>query len=252
MTDYAPDLAFQQGALTYLLTFFRVQACFMSLPALSERSLPVRVRVALAMAVSPLLAEFSTLVAMPADLVGLGLLAGAEVITGLVLGGIVRLAALAMDIAASTISATASLSQLMGVGNDYATHPIGSLLHIAGVALLMALGFPILACDMLRESLVLRPLGQWLQIDALLPSVIGIASRGFVLAMLMAAPFTLGGFLFQLLTGMISKAMPSLPVVFIGAPAAILMALIGLAILSPSVLSLWADAVLAQLGVALE
>ena len=49
---------------------------------------------------------------------------------------------------------------------------------------------------------------------ALLPTAIDLTQRGgFMLAMLLAAPFILGGFLFQLLSGMISKAMPALPVV---------------------------------------
>lgn len=45
-----------------------------------------------------------------------------------------------------------------------------------------------------------------------------------MLAMLLAAPFILGGFLFQMLSRMISKVMPALPVVFITAPGAILLA----------------------------
>ena len=43
---------------------------------------------------------------------------------------------------------------------------------------------------------------------------------------------------------MISKVMPALPVVFIAAPGAILLALVGPALLVPSILSIWADAVL--------
>ena len=62
--------------------------------------------------------------------------------------------------------------------------------------------------------------------------------------MLLAAPFILGGFLFQLLSGMISKVMPALPVVFIAAPGAILLALLALVILVPSIISIWAEAVM--------
>lgn len=47
-----------------------------------------------------------------------------------------------------------------------------------------------------------------------------------------------------MLSGMISKVMPALAVVFIAAPGAILLALVGLALLVPSILSIWADAVL--------
>jgi flagellar biosynthetic protein FliR len=47
---------------------------------------------------------------------------------------------------------------------------------------------------------------------------------------------------------MVSKVMPALPVMFIAAPAAIMLALVALALLTPSILSTWAGAVLAVIG----
>ena len=139
--------------------------------------------------------------------------------------------------AASAIAATASLSQLIGAESEYSPHPVGSLMHLAGLALLMALGFPILLCDLLRESFALGPLGQWPAIADLLPRVIALVQRAFMLAMLLAAPFILGGFLFQVLSGMVSKVMPALPVMFIAAPGAILMALLALLFISSATFS---------------
>ena len=243
MTELGADPRLAALLTGLLLTYCRVQACLLALPVLSERLLPARLRIAVAMSLTPLLAGGSVAPPQIATVAQLGLLAGAEVVTGLALGGLVRLFSVALDVAATAIAATASLSQLIGVANEYSPHPIGNLMHLAGLALIMALGFPVLVCDLLRESFVLRPLGAWPDIAALLPTAIDLTQRGFVLAMLLAAPFILGGFLFQLLSGMISKAMPALPVVFIGAPGAILLAMLGLAVLTPSILSIWADAV---------
>lgn len=227
-----------------LLTYCRVQACLLALPVFSERLLPVRVRVALAMSLTPLLAEHAGVGQVPATTVHMAMLAGAEVLSGLALGGLVRLFAAALDVAASAIAATASLSQLVGVATEYSPHPIGGILHLAGLALIMALGFPLLVCDLLRESLVLRPLGGSIDVAEILPVAISFVQRGFVLAMMLAAPFILGGFLFQILSGMVSKVMPALPVVFIAAPGAILLALLALVVLVPSIISIWADAVM--------
>ena len=83
-----------------------------------------------------------------------------------------------------------------------------------------------------------------LGVTAIVPVAISFVQRGFMLAMMLAAPFILGGFLFQLLSGMISKVMPALPVVFIAAPGAILLALLALVILVPSIISIWAEAVM--------
>ncbi|SMO74164.1 flagellar biosynthetic protein FliR [Paracoccus laeviglucosivorans] len=240
LTD--PDMASLLTVL--LLTYCRVQACLLALPAFSMRGLPVRLRVALAMSLTPLLAEFAAPPAGAESLPDLSMLCAAEIVTGLALGGLVRLFAFALEIAASAIAATASLSQIMGVANEFSPHPIGNLLHLAGLALLMAMGYPLLVCDLLRESLALRPVGGWPVIAELMPTVLGLIRRSFVLAMLLAAPFILGGFLFQALSGMISKVMPALPVMFIAAPGAILLALLALVLLTPSILSVWADAVL--------
>ncbi len=244
MTGFGVDGALATLLTGLLLTYCRVQACLLALPVFSERLLPVRVRVALAMSLTPLLAEQVSVAQDIGTVAQLGLLAGAEVVTGLALGGLVRLFAMALDIAATAIAATASLSQLVGAPNEYSPHPIGSILHLAGLALILALGFPVLVCQLLNDSFQLSPLGAWPDIAELLPSAIALVQRGFMLAMLLAAPFILGGFLFQMLSGMISKVMPALPVVFIAAPGAILLALVGLALLVPSILSIWADAVL--------
>lgn len=228
--------------LQWLLVYCRIQACLIAIPVFNERFLPTRVKVGLAMALTSLFTGASEVQAD--SLVSLVMLAIAEIVTGLLLGAMVRLLAAALDIAATTIASMASLSQLMGVASEYSPHPVGNLFHLAGLGLLMAMGFPLLVCDLLRESLALRPVGDWPMIDALLPGIIGLVGTSFQLAMLLAAPFILGGFLFQALSGVVSKVMPSLPIVFIGAPLAILIALAGLAILSPSILSLWAETIM--------
>lgn len=244
MIELGTNHALTATLTVLLLTYCRVQACVLALPVFSERLLPGRVRIGVAMVLSPLLAEHSALRGEVGTALQLGGLAAAEVLTGLALGMLVRMFSTALDIAATAIATTASLSQLIGVSNEYSPHPIGGVMHLAGLALIVAMGFPVLVCDLLRESLNFRPLGSWPEVSEIFPLALALMQRGFTLAMLMAAPFILGGFLFQLLSGMISKVMPALPVVFIAAPGAVLLALFGLALLTPSSLSIWATAVL--------
>lgn len=227
--------------LTLMLTYLRVQGFLIALPAFSERLLPARLRIGLAMVLTPLFIDQFTVAFDDGSPAALAFVAAGEVLTGVILGIFVRIMSLALDVAASAIAMTASLSQIMGVANDASPHPIGNLLHLAGLALLMTLGFPIVVCQLLADSFELRGIGEWPDITRLLPALIGIVSASFELAMLLAAPFILGGLLFQTLSGVISKAMPALPIVFIGAPAAILLALVALAVLAPVILSIWAD-----------
>lgn len=233
----------QPWALPYLLAYCRIQACLLTMPIFSERFLSPRVKICFAMAMTPLFVESADGL-HATTLTRVAILVMAETVTGLILGSVVRLLAISLDIASSIIAMTASLSQIVGVPNEFAPHPIGNLLHLAGVALLLALGFPMLVADLLRDSFVLKPIGSWPEVDQFVPAVIDVVSRSIILALTLSAPFILGGFLFQALSGIISKVMPALPIVFIGAPAEIFLSLIGLTLLAPALLSVWVEAVL--------
>ena len=229
---------------TWVLVYLRVQALVLVLPGLGERVVPVRVRAAAAMAVTPMLAGLVPPALPPADTLStLGKAAG-ETLIGLAAGMGLRLLALSLDIATSAIAATASLSQLVGGQNEAAPHPIGNLVHLAGLAVLMALGLPVLLVQLMADSLAIWPPGGWPDADGLAVEAIRLVARSFWIAMLLAAPFTLGGFMFQALSGVINRVMPALPVIFIGSPAAIMLALAALAMLAPVLIALWADAIL--------
>ncbi|VDS08052.1 flagellar biosynthesis protein FliR [Paracoccus haematequi] len=229
---------------TWVLVYLRVQALMLVLPGIGERVIPVRVRAAAAIAVTPMLAGLAPPALPPSDtLTTLGQAAG-ETLIGLAAGMGLRLLALSLDIATSAIAATASLSQLVGGQNEAAPHPIGNMIHLAGLAVLMVLGLPILLVQLMADSLALWPPGGWPDADGLAAEAIRLVARSFWIAMLLAAPFTLGGFMFQALSGVINRVMPALPVIFIGSPAAIMLALAALALLAPVLIGLWADAIL--------
>lgn len=227
-----------------VLVYLRVQAFAIVLPGLGERVIPARVKVALAMSLAPLLSGLVPAVSAPSGTGALIAQAAGEMVIGLAAGILLRLLAMALDVATSAIAATASLSQIVGVQNEMAPHPVGNLLHLGGVAILMALGLPVMLVQLMADSLTLWPPAGWPDIGTLAPAAVAILRDSFVLAMMLAAPFTLGGFLFQALSGVINRVMPALPVIFIGAPASILLALVALAILAPMLVGLWADAVL--------
>lgn len=232
---------------SWVLVYLRVQALVLVLPGLGERVIPVRVRAAAALAVTPLLAGLVPPIPAPGDtLATLGQAAG-ETVIGLAAGMGLRLLALSLDIATSAIAATASLSQLVGGQNEAAPHPIGNMIHLAGIAVLMALGLPVMLVQLMADSLAIWPPGGWPDSQGLVTEVIRLVARSFWIAMWLSAPFTLGGFMFQALSGVINRVMPALPVMFIGSPAAIMLALAALALLAPVLIALWADTVLGHM-----
>ena len=226
-----------------LLVYARIQACLLAMPGLGERMIPVRIRVAAAMALTPLYAGAARPEPLPAPL-QLAALVAAEIVAGLALGLMVRAFAMALDVASTVLAQSASMSAMLGISEDMPPHPIGNLMHMAGMALLMALGLPVLVCQLLTDSFVLKPAGLWPQIAQVWPAFLTLVVHGFTLALLIASPFVLGGLLFQMLSGVVSRVMPAMPVVFVAAPAAIGLALVALALLTPGLLAIWADAVL--------
>ncbi|MDO5621674.1 MAG: flagellar biosynthetic protein FliR [Paracoccus sp. (in: a-proteobacteria)] len=216
----------------------RILGFLMTLPGYGERLLSVRLRVSVALVLTPLLAGS---VAAPVAETGLLALAGMNLLVGIANGLLVRLLAMSLSIATSAIAATASLSQILGGPSEAAPHPIGNFFHLAGLAMLMAMGFPIFAADLMVQSFELWPLDRVVSAQTMGESGAALVVRSFTLAMLLASPFILGGLLYQSLAGVVSRVMPSLPIALIGAPASILLALIALAVLGPAILGVWSD-----------
>ena len=235
------DAALPEIWLGLLLAYLRVQGCVLTLPAFADRAFPGRLRVTLALALTPLFAGFVSPLPL-AD--ALPVAAAQELVIGLVMGLFVRLMATSLAIAATAIAAVASLSQLFGADTEMAPHPIGNLIHLGGLAVLMALGFPAFVADYIAAGFVLWPTGSLPDPGMLAEAAVAIVSRAFMLALVLASPFVLGGFLFQAVSGVVNRVMPAFPVVFAAAPAAVLLALVALAVLSVPLVAVWADAIL--------
>ena len=76
-----------QALLPLVLVYARVQACVLMLPGVGEQAVPVRVRVAVAMALTPMLSGVAQVPdAAAATQVTIAVLVAAEVATGLALG----------------------------------------------------------------------------------------------------------------------------------------------------------------------
>ena len=67
-------------------------------------------------------------------------------------------------------------------------------------------------------------------------------TQAFALAFTLAAPFIIVSVLYNVTLGVINRAMPQMMVVFVGAPVITGAGLFLLFLLSPTLLNLWADA----------
>ncbi|MGR3514770.1 MAG: flagellar biosynthetic protein FliR [Paracoccaceae bacterium] len=240
----APDVFGQ-----FFLVFLRVGAALFVLPVFGEAMLPLRVRLAVALAfafiVYPSVAQSP--LADRQDSTMVLLRAFAEVVTGLVMGLILRLHIMAIQIASAIAAQSTSLSQLLGSNSIDPQPALGLVLYMAALALAVTLGLHVQVAMMFIASYSTVPVGVQLppDISGLIRDAAAAAFRfGFVLA----TPFVAASLLYNLALGVINRAMPQLMVAFVGAPAITMGAVILLAVTAPLILHLWVSALQLQIG----
>ncbi len=212
------------------------------LPVFGEAMIPARVRLGVALTFSfiafpAVQSEIGAVIATGAPLLLLGL---AEVLTGLVIGLLLRFHVMAIQIAATIAAQSTSLSQLLGNGSIDPQPAMGVLLYLAALALAVELGLHVQVALMFIASYELVGAGTLIGSGSA-AAIRDAAAVAFRFGFILAAPFVAVSLLYNLALGVINRAMPQLMVAFVGAPAITLGALILLALTAPLILTLWAE-----------
>src|SRR5882672_8936540 len=214
-------------AATFMLVFARIGTMVMLLPGLGELSVPVRVRLTVALVLTAVLLPLHRN-AYQLDLQSFGpmlAMLGEELFIGAVLGMTARFTISALQVAGSVIA------QQLGLGFVTAVDPtqgqqgviFGNFLTMLGVTLIFATDLHHLVIAALNDSYVLfRPGEVPLIGDAAALSVSSIGSA-FKVGIQLSAPFLVFGLLFNLGLGVLSRLMPQMQVFFVGVPLSILL-----------------------------
>ena len=224
------------------VVFLRIGAMVSLLPAFGEQSVPMRVKLAIALAFTLIVfpaAPPAPETAESAAVVGLIL---AETLTGLFLGMMLRLFVLALQVAGSIAAQSTSLSQLFGGAGTDPMPAMGQVLVIGGLALASIMGLHIQFAEFMIHSYTMVPIGEVIPPDVMSRAGIAEISRAFALGFTLAAPFVIASLIYNVTLGVINKAMPQLMVAFVGAPAITAGGLIILMLAAPLMLSLWVEA----------
>lgn len=233
------DLA-QGVAWAAALAFVRIGAMVALMPGFGETAVPQRVKLALVvvftLVVTPVLAE------RVAGLEPSFLALGGEAVAGLLLGIGLRLFIVALQTAAAIIAQATTLSQLVGGVAPEPQPAIGNLFLIAAIALAMSAGLHVRATELVILSYDILPAGGRPLAEEAADWGLGLISRTFSLAFMLSAPFVIASMLYNLALGAINRAMPTLMVSMVGAPALTLGSLALLAIATPVILAAWLGA----------
>jgi len=240
----------QDAALLAAAVFLRVGAAMALLPAFGAQSVPVRVRLGLALAFTAVVAPSVSGLApeLPADPGGLLRFLGVETVAGLALGFSVRLFVWMLQVAGTIAAQAVSLSQILG-GTGVDPQPaMAQLLMVAGLALAAITGLHVRVAEALILSYGALPMGGALPSGQLAEWATARVAGMFGSAFAFAAPFVIGSVIYNLALGVINRAMPQLMVAFVGAPAITAAGLVLLFVTAPILLPAWLGLLHARLA----
>jgi flagellar biosynthetic protein FliR len=213
-------------AAAFLLMFARIGTMVMLLPGLGELSIPMRVRLTIALVLTAILLPLHRH-AYPADVRSFGpvlLTLGQEMLIGAVLGLTARLTMSALQVAGSVIA------QQIGLGFVTAVDPhqgqqsviIGNFLTVLAVTLIFATDMHHLVLAALHDSYTLFRPGEVPVTGDIAALVTRTIAAAFRIGVQLAAPLLVFAILFNFGLGLLARLMPQMQVFFVGMPLTII------------------------------
>lgn len=238
--------------LVWVGVFVRVGAACFLLPGVGNAGTSVRIRLAAAVALTAVVAPATVPSVDPVppfvpEVIGPAF--AAEAVAGLIIGLSARLLIFALQIAGTVAAQSLSVAQMFGGMGGEPQPAASSLLVMAGVALAMTAGLHVKVAIALIGSYGVIPFSVFAGGGDV---ALWTAERGqamIEMAVGLALPFAIVGFIYNLALGAINRAMPQLMVAFVGAPFITGAGLVVLMLASPALLAYWLgalDAVLAD------
>jgi flagellar biosynthetic protein FliR len=211
------------------LVFARIAAMIMTMPGLGDTPAPSRVRLAFALlmclVVTPVV--YPQLPAIPLTL---GELTGdvlREVLIGLAIGAILRafLAAMATAGEVISIATTLSFAQTANPTQGQTNTTLSTFLSLMAAVLVMATDLHHLFIGAMVRSYTLFPFGHPPPVGDFTQLAIRTTAQAFALGIQLAAPVLAFSLVFNIATGLVSRAMPQFQIYFAAAPLQVLLGL---------------------------
>lgn len=232
-----PQSLIETMLLPGVLAAIRVIGLFLSAPFFALQVIPGRFRTALAMVLAlgiPVQIGALTSISINTSTSGLMFLAATELLLGLAMGWIIRVGLIVFDLAAEVFSTQSGLSFASNYNPDEAlpSGVVGAFLGLLGLALMFSLNLHLVAIDILFESFVALPPGQWPRVL----DVSGIAhllSTCFGIGVILSMPFIAINLVVMAAQGLMGRTSPQMNLFSIGFSIAIPISVFLIYILMP-------------------
>ncbi|MEP3278115.1 MAG: flagellar biosynthetic protein FliR [Stappiaceae bacterium] len=229
--SYLPEIAF-----IFMLIFGRLGTMIMIMPALGETSVPTRMRLVMALAITlvfyPVVVSFYP-AGLSDNIYRVLAMLGAEIVIGAFIGLATRLITSVLQIAGTIIANQSGLAFAMAFDPSQGVQGalFGNFLSVVGITLIFVTDMHFLAIAAMHDSFELFPPGNWVPIGDAAELIMNTVAGVFSIGMRMAAPFIVFGLIFYFGLGLLNRLMPQMQIFFIAMPANIIIGLLMLMIL---------------------
>ena len=211
------------------LIFARIGAILMTLPGIGEAYVPPRIRLSLALVVALVLWPVvgGALPALPATVGGMAGWIIREVVTGLMIGTLLRVFTTALGTAGEIVSLQTTLS-FAQTANPLQAQPgttIATFLTLFGTTLIFATNTHHLFIAGLVGSYELIGPARPLIMGDFATLAVRTVGDAFMLGVQLSAPVLVFGLVFNLASGLVARVMPQFQVFFAAAPLSVLLGL---------------------------
>jgi len=232
-------------AFAFLLITVRMAALVMVVPIFSEKSIPQRIRVAFALAVSlviypTLSAQLPPMPTQPFMLLDMFL---KELLVGLVLGFAVRILLTSVHTAGTVIAFQTGLSaaQSFDPSQGQQSVLVAAFLNLMAITLILVTNLHHLMLMGMVYSYQKFPVGETLQVADFASVFTNYVAGSFLLGFKMASPFIVYGMIYNLGLGLIARMVPGFQVFFIGMPINLFMGFTLMMLLLASIMRLFLE-----------
>lgn len=207
----------------FFTVFARLGAALMLMPPFGDTFIPPRIRLSLALAISALVTPLAapTLPALPEGPIELAVILIGEIAVGLFIGGLTRILMSGLHTASIVIAYQTGLGAATAFAPDQGSDQgvmFGRLLTLVALVLLFETNLHQMLLLTLIDSYRALPPGGLPPAGDFATMAVDFMAGAFVIAVKVAAPLLVIGFLFYVGIGLLSRLMPAMQVFFVALP----------------------------------